>query len=515
MRLLQIMVSLVVLSCVWCGSTQGWAGERPNILVVLIDDMGVMDTSVPFITDAAGKPQRQPLNDFYRTPQMQRLADQGIRFSNFYAMSVCSPTRISIMTGQTSARHHTTQWIKPESNNVGSFGPPEWQWQGVTPQHVTLPMVLREAGYRTIHCGKGHFGPTDSYGMEPKNIGFDINIAGSGIGQPGSYYGKENFGASVNGAEKGGRDKRAVPGMEGYFGKDIFLTEALTLEINKAISQAVTDKKPFFAYMAHYAVHSPFNPDPRFVGNYPNVAKPLAAFGSLIEGMDKSLGDLLDHLDKLGVAENTLVIFMGDNGSDAPNGATHDVACAAPLRGKKGTHYEGGMRVPCIAAWAKPNANHALQKQLPIPHGAVSTSLGAVYDIFPTVMAVTGVTAPALARDGIDLAPLLRGEKGAGTEREFLMHFPHDHRSSYFTAYRNGDWKVVFHYHHDSKNKWSQYELFNLANDPYEANNLAKSEAAQLRTMMLAMTAALEKAGAQYPIDKETKNPMKPIVPGL
>jgi arylsulfatase A-like enzyme len=413
------------------------------------------------------------------------------------------------MTGQTSARHHTTQWIAPEANNAGPFGPPDWQWKGITDKHVTLPRTMQQAGYRTIFCGKAHFGPTDSYGMEPTNFGFDVNIAGCGIGQPGSYYGKENFGNGI-----AGRDKRGVPGMEAYHGKDIFLTEALTLEINKEISKAVTDKKPFFAYMAHYAVHSPFNPDPRFVGNYPNAAKPLAAFCSLIEGMDKSLGDMLDHLDKLGVADNTLFIFLGDNGSDAPNGSTHDVACAAPLRGKKATHYEGGMRVPCIAAWAKPNANNELQKKLPIQQGAISTSLGAVYDVFPTTLALAGITPPTGERDGIDLAPLLRGEKGAGTDREFLMHFPHSHRSSYFTVYRKGDWKVIYHYHLEDKAKWKQYELFNLANDPYEGINLAEEQPEQLKTMMVAMAAALEKSGALYPLDKDKKTPLKPVIPG-
>ena len=104
----------------------------PNIVVFLVDDMGVMDTSLPFLTDASGKPKRYPLNDFYRTPNMVRLAKRGIRFNNFYAMSVCSPTRVSLMTGQNAARHHTTNWINPSRNNRGSFGPPRWNWKGLT-----------------------------------------------------------------------------------------------------------------------------------------------------------------------------------------------------------------------------------------------------------------------------------------------------------------------------------------------------------------------------------------------
>src|SRR5258705_10189208 len=136
-----------------------------------------------------------------------------------------------------------------------------------------------------------------------------------------------------------------------------------------------------------YAVHAPFNSDPRFAANYKQSGKPAnaQAFATLIEGMDKSLGDVLDHLDALNIAENTLIFFLGDNGSDAPLGHQHEVACAAPLRGKKGSHYEGGVRVPFIAAWAKPNADNAVQKRLPISVGAIQSQQAAVYDMLPTI----------------------------------------------------------------------------------------------------------------------------------
>ncbi|MCX7826789.1 MAG: sulfatase-like hydrolase/transferase, partial [Verrucomicrobiae bacterium] len=133
------------------------AEAKPNIIIFLVDDMGVMDTSVPFLTDAAGKPKRYPLNDYYRTPNMERLAARGIRFNNFYAMSVCSPTRAAILTGQNAARHHITNWINPDTNNAGPQGPPQWNWKGLKKGDVTLPRLLQAAGYRTIHVGKGHF----------------------------------------------------------------------------------------------------------------------------------------------------------------------------------------------------------------------------------------------------------------------------------------------------------------------------------------------------------------------
>ena len=347
------------------------ADVRPNIVVMLVDDMGMMDTSLPFLTNDAGVPKRYPLNDFYRTPNMERLAAIGVRFNNFYAMSVCSPTRISIMTGQNAARHRTTNWINPDRDNAGPNGPKEWNWKGLQKSNTTLAKLLQQSGYRTIHVGKGHFGPRDSEGADPLNLGFDVNVGGCSIGQPGSYYAKQNFGQKEKTAGKsvgnlnGKRDGNAVPHLEKYHGSELFLTEALTLEAQAHVSAAVDEGKPFFLYFPQYAVHAPFNSDPRFESNYKDSGKPpqAQAFATLVEGMDKSLGDILDHIEKIGAAENTLVIFLGDNGSDAPLGHQHAVACAAPLRGKKGAHYEGGMRVPFIASWAKPLANSAIQTE--------------------------------------------------------------------------------------------------------------------------------------------------------
>ena len=215
----------------------------------------------------------------------------------------------------------------------------------------------------TIHVGKAHFGPNGSNAEEPKNLGFDINVAGRGIGAPGSYYGEKKYG---NGTK---RRNHAVPHLEKYHGTETFLTEALTLEAQTHVAKSVADDKPFYLYFSHYAVHAPFNSDPRFADHYKDSGKPkkAQAFATLIEGMDKSLNDMLDQFEKLGIAENTLIFFLGDNGTDADLGHQHAVACAAPLRGKKGTHYEGGMRVPFIAAWGKANPQNAFQKKLPIP----------------------------------------------------------------------------------------------------------------------------------------------------
>jgi arylsulfatase A-like enzyme len=491
------------------GATQS---ATPNVVVFLVDDMGVMDTSLPFLTDAEGNPKRYPLNDFYRTPSMERLAARGIRFNNFYAMSVCSPTRISIMTGQNAARHHATNWINPRANNRGPFGPPDWNWKGLTKESVTLPRLLSKAGYQTIHVGKGHFGPNDAVGSEPLNLGFNVNVGGASFGAPGSYYAEKNFGLGTR------RAHHAVPHLKKYHGSETFLTEALTIEAKVRVTSAVKAKKPFYLYMSHYAVHAPFESDPRFAANYTDSDKPknAQAFATLIEGMDKSLGDLLDHLDELGVADNTLVLFLGDNGSDAPLGHEHAVACAAPLRGKKGAHYEGGMRVPFIAAWAKASSDNPSQAKLPIAVGSLQSQTANVTDLFPTILSLAGQQQPSdHAVDGSTLNTLLTGKDDTSRKEEFLMHYPHSpHRSDYFTSYRNGDWKVIYHYYPSKDSEDSRYQLYNLADDPFESTNLADSKPDQLRASMKGLTAGMKNYEAQYPVAKaDGTTPVLPILP--
>ena len=224
-RLLPLLLLLAALAPLHAA-----APARPNLVVFLIDDMGVMDSSVPFLTDANGRPQRHPLNEFYRTPAMERLAARGVRFSHFSAMSVCSPTRISIQNGQNAARHRTTNWINPNTDNAGPQGPAEWNWRGLRRGDVTLARLLQQAGYRTLHVGKGHFGPVGTEGADPLNLGFDVNVGGAAFGAPGTYYAKDGFGK--NNAK---RASSAVPGLDAYHGSETFLTEALTLEAKREV----------------------------------------------------------------------------------------------------------------------------------------------------------------------------------------------------------------------------------------------------------------------------------------
>lgn len=492
--------------------------KPPNIMVFLVDDMGVMDSSVAFLTDGKGKAKRYPLNDLYRTPSMKRLADQGLRFNQFYAMSVCSPSRISILTGQNAARHGATNWINPSRDNRGKFGPPKWDWKGLGKDEVSLPRILAGKGYRTIHVGKAHLGPRGSEGEEPLRVGFQRNVGGASFGAPGSYYGEADYG------HKEKRKSHAVPHLEQYHGTKTFLTEALTLEAKKQVKAAVDEGKPFFLHFAHYAVHAPFHSDPRFADNYKDSgkSKQAQAFATLIEGMDKSLGDMLDCFEELGVAENTLVFFLGDNGSDAPLGHQHAVACAAPLRGKKGAHYEGGMRVPLIASWAKRNDQSASQQKLAIPADAIQEQVASVCDLFPTILEVTGAKSPdGHPVDGVALQGLLKGKSDQTRPEQFLMHYPHGpHRSNYFTIWRDGDHKVIYHYRPEDGKRADKvtfgggnYQLFNLANDPFEQKDLAAVKSTLLKKMITDMSARLEKMGARYPVNAEGKV-LRPVLPG-
>ena len=486
--------------------------DHPNIVLFLVDDMGIMDTSLPFLTDDSGVPERYPLNDFYQTPNMEKIARSGVRFNHFYAMSVCSPTRISLMSGQNAARHRTTNWINPGRNNRGPWGPLDWQWQGLAKNDVTLARLLQGRGFHTIHIGKGHFGPQNSEGAEPRNLGFHVNVGGASFGQPGSYYAQKNFGHGTK------RGRNAVPHLQAYHGTETFLSEALTLEAKSHVSQAVKSDKPFFLYMSHYAVHAPFESDPRFAANYVQSGKSKAAqaFATLIEGMDKSLGDILDHLHELDVAENTLILFLGDNGSDAPLGHQHAVACAAPLRGKKGAHYEGGMRVPFIATWAKQNSENRHQQRLPIAAGSIQPQLAAVHDLFPTIIDLLEISLPQNhIIDGVSLATLLTGNPDPERTEEFLMHYPHaPHRSNYFTSFRADDWKVIYHYIPTNVSNGSHFQLYNLARDPFESTNVADTEPQQLRLMMQRLLAKLEHHKAVYPRDpQDGVTPLLPQVP--
>jgi arylsulfatase A-like enzyme len=496
------------------GAVPEYKGEPlPNIMIFLVDDMGVMDTSVPMLTDGKGNPKRYPLNDFYRTPSMERFAKQGIRFETFYAQNTCSPSRISILTGQNASRHRTTSWIKPQERNTGPYEPPEWNWDGIAEETSILPRELKAKGYRTIHVGKSHLGPIGSHAENPLNLGYDVNVAGNAWGAPRSYLGEDHYGWLPK------PRPNAMIGLENYHGTDTFLTEALTLEAAKEVKLCAEANHPFYLNFSHYALHGPFFLDKRFAENYADEKdENTRMFATLVEGMDKSLGDMLDCFEELEIAENTLIIFLGDNGSDArpPVGEGEDlrtiVKTAEPLRGKKSTEYEGGSRVPFIAGWAKPNPENRWQKKLPIAAGKIQAQLGTINDLYPTIMELLDIPIPAdHIIDGYSLKKRLAGEADPSAPEEFLMHNPHRHRRHYTTTFRDGDWKVIHYYAPEMNRKTAQYELFNLKEDLSESKDLSAAYPEKLSALVKKMNAELAADHALYPV-KDGK-PLKPVIP--
>lgn len=481
----------------------GWAAQgpkpepaRPNIVFFLVDDMGWQETSVPFHSEVT------ELNRRYHTPNMERLAAQGMKFTQAYASAVCSPTRVSALTGMNAARHRVTNWTlrKDRSPDTAhpTLQPPDWNLNGIctnagierTMQVTPLPALLRTAGYRTIHVGKAHFGAKETPGESPLNLGFDVNIAGHAAGGPGSYWGEKNFSAAWR--TQPPDTIWDVPGLEAYHGTNIYLTEALTLEAIKAVEKAVAAQQPFYLYLSHYAIHAPWEKDDRFYQRYVEAGlKPFeATLASMIEGMDKSLGDVMAALERLGVAENTIVLFMSDNGSPSqcpPN---------LPLRGHKLTPYEGGIREPMLVKW--PGVTRP---------ASVCRDLVVIEDFFPTILELAGVAWPGKTVqtvDGVSFVPLLKGEGRTPAERAFVWHFPHNYSGQGpFSAVRQGPWKLIYH-HADRR-----LELFHIDADLSETRDRAKDHPAKVAELATLLTGRLRATDALMPLDRVTGRPVE------
>lgn len=471
---------------------------RPNIVLFMVDDLGWQDTSEPFWTEET------LFNKRYHTPNMERLADEGMKFTQAYACAVCSPTRVSLMTGMNAARHRVTNWtlkrdtmmIKPREN----LTMPNWNMNGMaidrelnnavyTPQ--PLPKVLQNNGYKTIHAGKAHFASIGTPASDPTNIGFSVNIAGHAAGSPGSYYGTDNYGNKTS-------TIRGVPGLEEYHGKEVFLTEALTQKAIQEVDKAVNEEKPFFLYMAHYAVHTPIMGDPRFEQKYLDTGLDSieARYASLVEGMDKSLGDLLYYLDTSKLADNTIILFISDNGglsAVARGGEKH--SHNYPLSSGKGSIREGGIREPMIVKW--PGVVKA---------NSVCNDYLIIEDFYPTILDMAGVQklkGECQTIDGISFIDLLEGKNSKTGDRSLFWHYPNNWGPTgpgigAYSAIRKGDWKLI--YFHASQ----RFELFNITLDISEQNNLAIEEKEIKNNMVIELGEYLRSANAQMPSFKTT-----------
>lgn len=506
------------------GTAASNPARKPNILLFLVDDMGWQDTSLPFWRF------KTLFNKHFRTPNMERLAKQGVKFTHAHSHPVCSPTRTSIMTGWHPARHHVTNWtFSPDRDTSGNWGPlaapPKWRMEGIQPDTVTLPGLLRNAGYRTIHCGKAHWGAKGTPGEDPCALGFDVNIGGHAAGAPASYQSEDGFGHNL-GPEKAGW---AVPGLDEYHHSGTHLTDALTKKAKAALTEAAGMNKPFYLYMSHYAVHTPIQPHKRFMKNYegrhyPETSEDIPVveerYASMIEGMDASLGSLLDHLETLGVAEDTLVVFTSDNGglsAVAREQTPYGMGLNAhnwPLHAGKGSAYEGGTRVPFIAAWARRNPASELQRQLPIKPGAVSDQPIVCDDLFPTLLGCADASdqiPPEYPLDGRDIRSYWTST-AQDADRPLCFHYPHvwgPQGPGYepHSTLLVGEWKVIYFY---IPKRW---ELYNIKTDIGETRDLAQKEPARLREMAKEMVQRLNDMGAQWPVRRDNGEEQPPVLP--
>ena len=516
-----------------------FAAEKPNIVFFIVDDMGWVDSSVAY-----GE-QVYPNNMRYNTPNMQRLASQGVMLTNAYACPVSTPTRTSLITGVNAAHSRITNWTSTVRDTPsdatggavamaqtgangdigGSLERPEWNINGMSPVEgventlyaTPLPKLLRDAGYYTIHVGKAHWASAGTPGASPYNMGYNVNVSGNVAGMPRSYLSEENYG---NTAEKW--NMLAVQNMTEYYGTGVHLTEALTREALKTLDFPIAQDIPFYLYFAHYATHTPIQRDPRFVQKYLDAGmdEGQARYASMVEGVDKSLGDLLDFLEAKGVAEETIIIFMTDNGGNAENRAKGGVRFMhnLPLRNGKGSVYEGGIRVPLMVKWSGKVA----------PNTRVNTPV-ICEDLFPTILGMAGVKNYDVVQtvDGKSLVNLVtkgsqlaakaakRGEiadqkaanafvvpeevSGIDPERALIFHYPHQWKPydlvdiDYLSAVRKGDWKLLY------RMRTGALELYNLKSDIGEQNNVAAEHPEKVKELAAAISTKLREWNSPMP----------------
>ncbi|MFO0898294.1 MAG: sulfatase [Pirellulales bacterium] len=432
------------------------AAEHPNVIVILVDDLGWADLGCT----------GSKLNE---TPHLDRLAADGVRFTQAYsACTVCSPTRAALLTGKYPARLHLTDWIAGHPAPQAKLLPPEWT-KRLPLEETTLAETLRAAGYATAAIGKWHLG---GEGFGPREQGFDENHGGDHRGQPPSYVSPYRLPQLTDG-----------PAGE-------FLTDRECDEAAKFIR--AHREQPFFVYLAHYAVHQPIAGKAEVVAKYrakaPELPPARATYAALLESVDDSVGRIRQTLEELGLSGRTLIVFTSDNGglSSGDEPTTDN----APLRAGKGSPYEGGVRVPLLVTWP----GH-------VKAGLVDDTPVASIDVFPTVAELADVSAPA-GLDGRSLAPLLTGQ--GRLEREALFwHYPHYHLGNGrpYGAVRSGNLKLI-QYDEDG-----HLELFDLESDPGEASNVANQRPAESAALAMKLADWRKEVGAQLPTPNPNYDP--------
>lgn len=448
--------------------------RTPNILFILVDDLGYTDLSVMG-------------SEYYETPHIDQIANNGMIFTNGYAASrVCSPSRASIMTGKFTARHGITNWIGEKSGE-------EWRAMGrhskvlpaeyvhnLSHDDVTLAEALKEAGYTTFFAGKWHLG---SKGSWPEDHGFDINIGGWDSGSPiGGYF-----------------SPYQNPNLENKTDGEN-LEMRLAKETVKFLKEN-TDQ-PFLAYLSFYAVHSPLETTKAKWEKYRNKAEEAGiaehgfamerrlpyrlhqdnpVYAGLVESMDDAVGLVLQNLKELGLDKNTVVIFTGDNGG-VTSGDAYSTNIA-PLRGGKGYQWEGGVREPYFihVPWMD-----LAGKKSDVPVSGT--------DFYPTILDLAGIPLrPDQHQDGVSLLPLLQGQEI--DNRPLIWHYPHygNQGGDPSSVIRQDEWKLI-HYYEDG-----QEELYNLKTDLSETTDVAAEHPEIVKELSQKLFDYLNRVGARFP----------------
>jgi arylsulfatase A-like enzyme len=471
---------------------------RPNIVLVMVDDLGWLDHSLPV---AGASP---PEERIFRTPHLERLAREGVVASQAYASApVCSPTRVSLMTGQHPARHGVTYWTLHGGRDTSAehprLAPPPWRSDSLQPGDVTLAGLLRDGGYHTIHVGKAHYGAKGTPGEDPCALGFERNIAGHAAGGPGSFLGRESFSA----AHRNGGRVWDVPSLAAYHGEDVYLTDVLAAEAARALEEGLAGDRPVYLQFAPYAVHAPITANPRTLPRVPEDLDPRErAYASMVASVDDALGLLLEVLDRTGARERTLVVYTSDNGGLSAHGRggephTHNT----PLASGKGSALEGGVRVPLVFSWPG----------VLVPRGSLVNPI-VTHDLFATFLDAAHVRAPdGHAVDGVSCWPILVAD---ATEepgsRTLWWHMPHfwgvrgPGIEPFSSIVRDG-WKLI-HYHDGGEGdaRSGRIALYDLRADPGEGHDVCADhpEEAEALARDLAALQGAAKVGLSW--DKAT-----------
>ena len=471
-RAFKLLTTVVSLSLAALRPATAQQSTKPNVIFILTDDLGWADLGCYGST-------------FYETPNLDRLAKEGMRFTDGYAAcNVCSPTRAAIMTGKYPARLRITDWLtgRPDLPDQKLCRP---KFQMFLPlSEVTLAEALKEAGYATAFVGKWHLGEETNY--YPEHQGFDLNIGGCGKGHPPSYFSPYGIPTLKDGP------------------KGEYLNERLTDEALKFMEQS--KDRPFLLYFAHYAVHTPLQAKPAVIEKYRAKAAKLPAsgpeflpdrgrnvrqiqnhptYGAMVEGLDDSVGRVLDKLKDLGLETNTIVFFTSDNGGLSTSEGTP--TANLPLRTGKGWAFEGGVREPLLVKW--PGVTQP---------GSVSHEQVISTDFYPTILDMLGLPArPQQTMDGVSVAAAFKGKPLP--ERPLFWHYPHysNQGGPPHGAVRLGNYKLIEWYED------MNVELFNLKDDLGEQLDLAKSQPKKAKELTKLLHNWRDSVKAQMP----TPNP--------